>query len=304
VKAGIDSIAVAATLATRPRTADFFELTKPRITFLVVVTTLVGFYAGAGTAVPMALLFHALAGTGLVASGASAFNMYLERHLDARMRRTENRPLPAGRLHSGEAFVFALLLSLAGMLYLVLMVNLLTGLLSALTFLSYLFVYTPLKTRTWFSTLVGAAPGALPTLMGWSAVTGGLSTGGWVLFSILFVWQLPHFYAIGWMHRDDYARAGFSLLPVVDETGERTSRHTIVSIVVLMIVTLLPTWIGLAGWFYFAGAMALGVWFLAKGITFVSKRDFSSARRLFLVSVCYLPLLLILLMLDKTSSRL
>lgn len=281
------------------RTADFLELTKPRITVLVVATTLVGFYVGARQAISFILLCHTLLGTALVASGASAFNQYLERHLDALMLRTVRRPLPAGRLQSGEALIFAVFISSAGMVYLFVFVNPLTSLLSALTFLSYLFLYTPLKTRTWLCTLIGAVPGALPVTMGWAAVNGRLSPGAWILFAIVFFWQLPHFYAIGWMYREDYARAGFPMLPIIDLSGARTSRQVNLYIIALVGVTVLPSLVGLAGNAYLGGAVALGLLFLAYGAFFSRLRDRNSARRLFLVSICYLPLLLALMALDK-----
>ena len=281
------------------RTADFLELTKPRITLLVVATTLVGFYVGSRASMPFLLLCHTLLGTGLVASGASALNQYLERHLDALMLRTLSRPLPAGRLQSGEALIFAVFISSAGMIYLFAFVNPLTSLLAALTLLGYLFLYTPLKTRTWLSTLIGAVPGALPTAMGWAAVNNGLSAGAWVLFAIVFFWQLPHFYAIGWMYREDYARAGFPMLPIIDLSGARTGRQVNLYIVALVLATVLPSLMGLTGYAYLGGALALGVLFLAYGAIFARLRDRNSARRLFLVSVCYLPILLVLMALDK-----
>jgi protoheme IX farnesyltransferase len=299
LKSSLDVISAGASLETRSRAADFFELTKPRITFLVVITTLVGFYLGAEEEVPVWLLIHTIAGTALVAAGASALNMYMERDLDSLMRRTENRPLPGGRLTSSEALGFAVFISASGMLYLLAFVNVLTAAVSALTFLSYLFVYTPLKTRTWLSTLIGAVPGALPAVMGWSAVTGGISYGALVLFGIVFLWQLPHFYAIGWMYREDYARAGFTMLPVVDESGKRTGRQSNLSIVLLVGVTILPACMGISGFVYLAAALALGTWFFACGILFSQRRDRQTAKRLFLVSVCYLPLLLIFLIADK-----
>jgi protoheme IX farnesyltransferase len=302
VKASPGILAEAAPGLVRGRTADFLELTKPRITVLVVATTLVGFYVGTHAAIPILLLIHTLVGTALVASGASAFNMYLERHLDALMVRTERRPLPAGRLQSGEALVFAVLISSAGMVYLFAFVNPLTALLSALTFLSYLFLYTPLKTRTWLCTLVGAIPGALPAAMGWAAASGRLSPGAWVLFAIVFFWQLPHFYAIGWMYREDYARAGFPMLPIIDLSGTRTGRQVNLYIVALIIVTVLPSPMHLAGYAYLCGAVALGLLFLACGAVFSRLRDFGSARRLFLVSICYLPILLALMAIDKARG--
>ena len=283
------------------RTADFLELTKPRITVLVVATTLVGFYVGSHSAISVLRLIHTLLGTALVASGASALNQYLERHLDARMLRTLRRPLPAGRLQSGEALIFAVLISSAGMIYLFVLVNPLTSLLSALTFLGYLFLYTPLKTRTWLSTIIGAVPGALPATMGWAAANDRLSAGAWVIFAIVFIWQLPHFYAIGWMYREDYARAGFPMLPIIDLSGSRTSRQVNLWIGALILVTAFPSFMGLTGYAYLGGALALGLLFLIYGAIFARLRDRNSARRLFLVSVCYLPILLTLMALDKVK---
>jgi heme o synthase len=302
LKSRFEATPAAAAAVSQSRANDFLQLTKPRITVLVVITTLVGFYVGTRGALPLVLLAHTLLGTALVAGGASAFNMYFERNLDGLMRRTESRPLPSGRMRSREALWFAALISAAGMLYLALFVNILTSVLSALTFLSYLALYTPLKRRTWLCTLIGAAPGALPTTMGWAAVNGTLSAGAWILFAIVFVWQLPHFYAIGWMYREDYARAGFPMLPVVDETGIRTSRQAGIFILLLIGITILPSVTGLAGKIYLTGALALGLLFLVYGILFVMQRDRASARRLFLTSIGYLPLLFCLMMVDKVSS--
>jgi protoheme IX farnesyltransferase len=285
----------------RTRGADFFELTKPRITLLVLITMVVGFYLGNAGTLPWPLLVHALVGTGLVAAGASVGNMWLERHLDARMERTSTRPLPARRVRPGEASLFAVGLSLAGLLLLVWQVNLLAAGLAAVTLLSYLLVYTPLKTRTWLCTPIGAVPGAVPPMIGWAAATGGLGAGAWLLFGVLFLWQLPHFYAIAWLYRDDYARAGFPMLPVIDATGNRTGRQVGAYLVALLLFSLLPFALRLAGPVYGAGALVLGTAFLAFGIRFVRLRDRASARGLFVFSVCYLPLLLGLLVSDKAA---
>jgi protoheme IX farnesyltransferase len=300
VKASLETLHAGDAAASR--TADFLELTKPRITVLVVVTTMVAFYVGVRGGVPLPLLCHTLLGTALVAGGASALNMYLERNLDALMLRTIRRPLPSGRVQSGEALLFAVAISSAGMIYLFVFVNPLTSLLSALTFLSYLFLYTPLKTRTWLCTIIGAVPGALPATMGWAAATGGLSAGAWVLFGIVFLWQMPHFYAVGWMYREDYARAGFPMLPVIDATGSRTGRQVNLYNIVLLLLTLLPLTMGLAGFYYLAGALLLGLLYLIYGAIFSLRRDRKSAKRLFLVSIAYLPVLMTLLMLDKVRS--
>ena len=278
---------------------DFLELTKPRLTFLVLFTTFVGFCSGVPEKIPLLLLLHTLVGTTLMAGGASAFNMYVERELDALMKRTALRPLAAGRLKSGHALLFALATSAGGFIYLFFFVNHLTSLLSAIIFTSYLFLYTPLKTRTWLCTLAGAVPGALPIMMGWAGATGSLSWEAWLLFAIIFFWQLPHFYAIGWMHREDYEHAGLPVLSVIDWSGRRTARQAVVSIAILIVFTLLPSFISLAGPSYLAGAAILGVVFLAFGIHFARLRDRVSAQRLFAASALYLPGLLILLLIDR-----
>jgi protoheme IX farnesyltransferase len=283
------------------KASDFLELTKPRLTSLVLFSTFVGFCVGTPGSVPLLLLFHTLAGTALMAGGASAFNMYTERELDALMKRTALRPLAAGRLKSGQALLFALGISVAGFVYLFVFVNHLTSLLSAIIFASYLFLYTPLKTKTWLCTLAGAIPGALPIMMGWAGANGALSSGACMLFAIVFLWQLPHFYSIGWMHREDYARAGLSVLSVIDSSGRRTGRQATAFIAILIVCTLLPACIGLAGPAYVVGALTLGSVFLAFGIHFARLRDSLSARMLFVVSALYLPALLLLLMFDKLA---
>jgi len=288
--------------ASRPawaRTSDFLALTKPRLTSLVLFTALVGFCAGVRGSVPLLLLLHTLAGTALMAGGASACNMYTERGIDARMRRTSLRPLPAGRLKSGPALSFALGISAAGFVYLFAFVNRLTSLIAALVFLGYLFLYTPLKTRTWLCTFAGAIPGALPIVMGWAGARGSLSLGAWVLFAIVFLWQFPHFYSIGWIYREDYARAKLPMLSVIDLSGQRTGHQVAAFIALCFFCTLLPARLGLAGPAYLAGAVALGSAFLAFGIHFARMRDRPSARRLFVASALYLPAVLVLMILDK-----
>ncbi len=293
------SVSVSASQFARVKAADFLELTKPRLTSLVLFTTLVGFCVGSQGSVQLVLLLHTLIGSALMAGGASAFNMYTERELDALMKRTSLRPLASGRLKSTHALFFALGISIAGFLYLFAFVNHLASLLSAVIFASYLFLYTPLKAKTWLCTLTGAASGALPIVMGWAGANGALSAGAWVLFAIVFLWQLPHFYSIGWMYRDDYARAGLPVLSVIDLSGERTARQAILFIAVLIVVTLLPVRIGLAGPIYLVAAVVLGLTFLAYGIHFLRLRDRLSAQRLFVVSAIYLPALLLFLMLDR-----
>jgi len=283
------------------RTSDFIELMKPGVTTLVLFTTFVGFCAGTKDAIPLLLLFNTLAGTALMAGASGAFNMYAERRLDALMKRTALRPLAAGRLRSRHALLFSLAALVAGFAYLLVFVNPLTALLSAAIFASYLFLYTPLKKKTWLCTLVGAIPGALPVVIGWTAANATVSMRTLVLFAMIFLWQLPHFYSIGWMYREDYARAGVAVLSVVDLDGHRTARQAALFILILISVTLLPFYFKMAGTRYLAGALVLGSGFLAFGIHFALLRDRASARQLFRASALYLPLLLILLVLDRTG---
>ena len=238
------------------------ELFKARLTLLVLLTTLVGFYLGSRGAVNYWLMCHTILGTALVASGASALNQLWERRFDARMRRTQDRPLPSGRLQPQTVLTVGSAASIVGLLYLAFTVNLLTSLLGLASLVIYLFLYTPLKRVTWLNTAVGAVPGALPPLMGWAAARGDLSPQGWLLFAILALWQLPHFMAIAWMYRDDYARAGFKMLPVLDPDGRRTGRQALIHTLFLLPASLAPFWFGLAGPIYFSGALVLGLVFI------------------------------------------
>jgi heme o synthase len=270
----------------------YWELTKPRLTTLVVLTTWLGFSASPHAKDFSPLWFLTVIGTYLVAAGASALNEYWERDLDAKMRRTQTRPLPEHRLTPEEALGFGVALAVIGTLILAFGVNLLTSLLGIISFVSYLFVYTPLKRRTAICTLVGAIPGAIPPMMGWTASENRLAPAAWILFAILFLWQLPHFLAIAWMYREDYARAGFPMLPVVDPEGGSTARMIILYSAILIPVTLLPTRAGLAGLSYFYGALILGFVFLGFGAFTAWVRTPAAARRLLLASVIYLPSLL------------
>jgi protoheme IX farnesyltransferase len=268
----------------------------------VLLTTVVGYYLGTRGTLDVARLLHTLAGTGLLAAGAAALNQLLERHHDARMRRTEDRPLPAGRLTPQTVLVLGGVISAAGMIYLAVQVNLLTALLGAATLVSYLFVYTPLKRRTTLNTVIGAIPGALPPLMGWTAATGQMNAGGWALFAILFFWQLPHFFAIAWMYRDDYARAGYMMLSVVDPTGDRTGRQSVSHTLGLVVMSLFPVVFGVAGGIYAVGAILLGAGFLVLAIRFSRRLTHGAARALFFASIIYLPLLLGLMVFDKVKG--
>jgi len=276
------------------------DLTKARLTLLVLLTTLVGFYVGWSGQMNYALMFHALCGTALLASGAAALNQLLEREYDARMRRTASRPLPSGRLQPVTVTLFGGVCSLAGLIYLTFLVNPLTAVLGAASLLSYLFIYTPLKRVTWLNTAVGAIPGALPPLMGWSAARGNLEGGGWALFAILALWQIPHFFAIAWMYREEYAKAGFVMLPASDPDGSRTAHQAVSHTIALLPVSLCPFLFQLAGPIYLASAIALGAGYLACAIQFARRLDNAGARRLFFASIVYLPLLLIAMVLDCT----
>jgi protoheme IX farnesyltransferase len=279
--------------------AVYSELFKARLTFLVLLTTLVGFYLGALGAVDYWLMCHTILGTALVAAGASALNQLWERRFDARMRRTQDRPLPSGRLQPQTVLLVGVFASLLGLLYLALAVNFMTSLLGAVSLLTYLFLYTPLKRVTWLNTAVGALPGGLPPLMGWTAARGHLNAEGWLLFAILALWQVPHFLAIAWMYRDDYARAGFKMLPVLDPAGRRTGRQALVQTLCLLPVSFGPFIFRLAGPIYFAGALVLGLVFIGSAVQFSRRLTVGSARQLFYVSILYLPLLLAVLVLDK-----
>lgn len=281
--------------------SDYLELTKPRVTLMVVITMAFGYYLGSRGAMDWMLLLHALLGTTLVAGGTSALNQYWERDLDAKMQRTKNRPLPSGRLQPRDALIFGVIISLAGIVHLLVMINALTALLAAATLISYVFIYTPLKQKNSLSTIVGAVPGALPPLGGWTAARNDLSIEGWILFAILFIWQLPHFLAIAWIYREDYLRGGFPLLTVIDPDGDSAGRQIISNCLALLPVSLLPTIVGMAGRFYFIGALALSLFFLACGVAVMRQRSNVTVRRLLHASLLYLPSLLALMALDKTT---
>ena len=280
----------------RARAADWLELTKPRITAMVVVTALVGFVTASPGPAWSLLLGAALAGTGLVAAGASVLNQVMERDTDALMLRTRMRPLPAGRTGVAEARAFGALLTVAGLASLLWLSGALAAAVAFATWASYLFAYTPLKRRTPLATLVGAVPGALPPVIGWAAARGRLEPGAFVLFAIVFLWQVPHFLAIAWLYRDDYARAGFPMLPVLDREGTFTARQAVVHSVSLLVVSLAPAVAGLAGPAYMAGAFLLGSGLTLFALRLARARDLVSARGLFLASVVYLPALSSLLL--------
>jgi protoheme IX farnesyltransferase len=279
--------------------AVFADLVKARLTTLVLLTTLVGFYLGWQGAMNFLLMFHTLFGTALLASGAAALNQLLEREFDVKMRRTQNRPLPSGRLQPTTVMLFGGICSVVGLIYLACLVNPLTSIIGAVTLVSYLFIYTPLKRVTWANTLVGAIPGALPPLMGWTAARNDLGSEGWALFAILAFWQLPHFFAIAWLYRDEYAKAGFIMLPNVDADGSRTAQQAVSNTIALMIVSLCPFVFGMSGKIYLASAVIFGAGFLLCAIQFSRRLTPVSARRLFFASIIYLPLLLTVMCCNK-----
>jgi protoheme IX farnesyltransferase len=287
---------------------DYADLTKPRITWLILMSTGIGYFFGLPAAstwlaflkgIPLLQLLHTIIGTGLIASGTAALNQWYEREADRKMRRTADRPLPAGRITSGRALVFGIALSIAGFAELWLGVNLLCAAIGLFTLASYLFIYTPLKTRTWWSTTIGAIPGAMPPVIGFAAAAGTLTLDSVVLFAILFLWQFPHFYSIAWMYKDDYARAGIRMLPVVEPDGRSTARQIVLYGIALIPVSLVPTLLGMAGSLYFIGALLLGLWFLYSGVRVAMERSLARARGVLITSVLYLPLIYGLLVLDR-----
>jgi len=279
--------------------ADFAALAKPRVVLMILVTTAVGYYVGLTRAADWARLLHLLVGTALAAGGTLALNQYWERDVDARMERTRARPLPDGRLLPLEALLFGSALAAAGLVYLGVFIGALALAVTLATAVLYLFAYTPLKLRTPFCTIVGAVPGALPPVTGWVAAREDLGLGAWVLFGILFLWQLPHTLAIARLYRDDYARAGVRLLPVVDRDGTSTERQIVTGCLALLVVSMLPTLIGLAGPIYFAGACVLGAAFVVLGARQALTPSPVAARRVLFASLLYLPALLALLAFDK-----
>lgn len=271
--------------------ADYLELTKPRLNFLVVATSAAGYYLGAIGGIDVSLMVQAVAGTALVAGGAAALNQLYERDTDALMRRTRMRPLPDGRVSPADARTFGMALSVAGLLLLAARTNWIAAALALATLIVYLVIYTPIKRRTSQSTLVGAIPGALPAIIGWTASHGSLALGGAALFAIVFLWQMPHFMAIAWMFRDDYRKAGFPMLPVIEPDGRRAGRQALLCALLLVPVSLTPAMIGISGWIYFWMALVLGLGFLGLAARFASTRSEASARALFFGSITYLPML-------------
>ncbi len=287
---------------------DYIELTKPRITWLILMSTGIGYFFGLPGAaswweflgkIPFLSLLHTILGTALIASGTAALNQWYEREADRKMRRTARRPLPMGKMSAGRALAFGIALSVAGFLELWLGANLLSAIIGAFTLASYLFLYTPLKQRTWWSTTVGAIPGAMPPMIGFAAAAGGLTPQSWVLFAILFLWQFPHFYSIAWMYKEDYARAGIRMLPVIEPDCRSTARQIVLYGLALVPASLAPAVFGMSGRLYLAGALVLGLWFLYSGVRVALDRTIDRARGVLLASVLYLPLIYGLMLVDR-----
>jgi protoheme IX farnesyltransferase len=288
-------------------TKDYIALTKPRITWLILMSTGVGYFFGAqrgwhgGSGLHWLTLIHTIIGTGLIASGTAALNQWIERKADAKMRRTQARPLPSGRLDARNALAFSIAIAVAGFVELWFGANPLAALLGLFTLLTYLFIYTPLKQRSPHSTTFGSIPGAMPPLIGFAAASGTLTWDAWVLFAILFLWQFPHFYAIAWMYKEDYARAGIRMLPVVEPDGKSTARRILLYSIALIPISLMPKFFAMAGNIYLYGALALGLVFLYYGLRIRWDRTRQQARRVLLASVVYLPVLFSLMLFDRPA---
>jgi len=286
---------------TARRAADFFELTKPRIVFMVLITALVGYYAGSAGLPNYIRLLQMLFGTALAAAGTLTLNQFLERDIDGIMDRTKRRPLPDARVQPQDALWFGILLTIAGLSYLALSVNLLSALVASAITISYLLIYTPMKRYSALCLPVGAVPGALPPVIGWVAARGDLSVDAWVLFAIMFLWQIPHTLAIAYLYREDFAKAGIQFLPVVDPDGASTNRQVLLHCGALWVVSFLPTLIGISGSTYFIAAFFLGAAFLLSGVKLVLTPTRSNARRLLFASLIYRPMLLLVMAWDLVS---
>jgi protoheme IX farnesyltransferase len=291
---------ISAVTTAPSRTNDLVSLAKPRLNLLVVISAVAGYVMASGDTHDVWRLLSMTVGTALVAGGASAFNQILEREPDALMRRTRLRPMPDGRLATGEAWIFGAVLNLAGLGILAVGANVLSAIVAFVTMASYAAIYTPLKRYSSFATVVGAIPGALPPVIGWAAALDELSQGAWVLFGILFLWQLPHFLAVAWIYREDYARAGFPMLPVIDGDGRSTGRQAVIYSLALLPLSLAPTLVGMAGPIYFAGALIITLAYVVLSIRFGITRSTKDARRLFFGSIIYLPLLWMLMIGNRT----
>ena len=280
--------------------SDLAELIKARLTLLVLLTTAVGFYLGAEPPIDYRALFHTVFGTAAAAAGAAALNQWWERRVDALMRRTRTRPIPAGRMAPRQALMLGAALSVFGVAYLAIVCNALSAVLTVITIVIYIFAYTPLKRASTANTAVGAIPGAIPPMIGWAAARGDIDAGAWSLFAIVFLWQMPHFFAIAWMCREDYSRAGFRMISTDDSTGERSASQSVFFCILLLVLAGLPAFVGIASYVYQAIELVLGGLFVAVAMRFLRLRTQSAARLLFIASIAYLPLLLLALIFTKT----
>ena len=299
VTAEIQEVKAIRAIGVREKLAAYLELTKPRIAFLLVLTSAAGFYLGSDIGFNFVVFINAMVGITLLAFGVATLNQVWEIKTDALMERTAKRPLVVGKITSNEALIFGILQCAVAEIYLTFLVNGLTAILGLMVIVGYVLLYTPLKTRTSASTAVGAIPGALPPLMGWTSASNKITLGAWILFAILFLWQFPHFLAIAWMYREQYAKAGILMLPVVEPEGKITAKQIVIFTILLLPVSLAPFFIGLAGWVYLIGASLLGIWFLSASIGAARAKTNEKARKLLLVSVIYLPLIFLLMVFNK-----
>src|SRR6266481_9859411 len=287
--------------SSRPNfVSDLAELVKARLTLLVLLTTAVGFYLGAEPPINYRALIHTVFGTAAAAAGAAALNQWWERRADALMRRTKTRPIPAGRMAPLQAFVLGAALSVFGVVYLAIICNALSAVLTAITIVIYIFAYTPLKRTSTANTAVGAIPGAIPPMIGWAAARGDIGVGAWSLFVIVFLWQMPHFFAIAWMCREDYSRSGFRMISSDDSSGERSASQSVFFCILLLVLAGLPAFLGIANVLYLVTELVLGGFFIAVAMRFLRMRTPGAARSLFIASIVYLPLLLGALVLTKS----
>ncbi|MCB1024231.1 MAG: heme o synthase [Acidobacteria bacterium] len=285
-------------IGSRERLFAFLELTKPRIAFMLVLTSAAGFYLGGGQNFNLILFINSMVSITLLAFGVATLNQYIERDIDPLMKRTESRPIPTGKVSPNEALVFGIALCVIAEVYLYAATNALTAFLGLIVIIGYVFLYTPLKTRTTASTAIGAIPGAMPPLMGWTAASGEITLGAWFLFSLLFLWQFPHFLAIAWMYKEEYRKAGIKMLPVIEEDGKITAQQIVIFTIFLVPVSLAPFFLGISGVYYLSGAVILGIWFLAVSIQTARTKTVKKARSLLLTSVLYLPVLFALMVFD------
>jgi protoheme IX farnesyltransferase len=286
-------------LNVRERALAYLELTKPRIAILLVLSSAAGFYMASSTGFEPVLFIHTMVSITLLAFGVSTLNQYIERDIDPLMTRTADRPLPTSRVTANEALVFGVVQCVAAELYLLLLVNTLTALLGLVVIVGYVFLYTPMKTRSSLSTVVGAIPGAMPPLMGWTAATNNITVVAWALFATQFLWQFPHFLSIAWLYRKEYANAGIKMLPVVEPTGKLTGQQIVLFSVMLVPVSLAPYFFQISGLIFLVGAFLLGLWFVWASVQAARTKSDEMARKLLLVSVIYLPLFFLLMVADK-----